>query len=377
MGANLKRNYREIIERAKADIMNGYVKPSFVYLARHFDVPRTTLEGAFMREGILTETLRAWAVGEVDDGPPTPSSYDTEAILEFNNVKKSDKDDWRKIIQVAQDVQELDESYSDVSRISDVRINVDSPAVAIQFSSDWHLGDMATNHEQWSRDMRYILDTPELFMIDMGDDRQNMRNFRNLGSVLGQAISPKLQARMLRGVVNELTEKEKLLAKVDGNHDVEFDERIFGESLQAYLLERMKAPRFRNRGILRVHFGDQLYYILMFHKSRFRSFLRGAHGNFREYQLSAPADIVAGGHDHSPALEWISHYTFAKQAGMDIGGGAWLIKTGTYQDSDFGFKYFHNGGYQMCFTAVLWRDQKYIQVMNDPRHAISLIRSLK
>ena len=245
------------------------------------------------------------------------------------------------------------------------------------FTSDWHMGDMASDHRQWIADMEYVLETDNLFMIDLGDSIQNMRAFKNLAAVLSQAITPKMQAQLLRGIVEELTDKHKLIAKVIGNHDGDFDERIFGERLQSYLLERMRAPLFNNRGMLKISYGEQTYFFLLFHKSRFRSILRGAHGAYREYELSAPADVIAGGHDHVPALEWINHYILAKKSGMGIGGGSWLVKAGTYQDGEYGWKYFHNGGQIQNFTAVLHRDEKEIDMFLTPQKALAFMKGWK
>lgn len=245
------------------------------------------------------------------------------------------------------------------------------------FTGDWHLGDRATNHKQWMEDIEFILKTPDLFMVDLGDSIQNMRSFKVLAAVLDQALPPRIQAAMLREVVDALTDKGKLLAKVGGNHDEEFDERIFGQALQGYLLEKMQCPYFRNRGLIKLTLGGEMYTILAFHKSRFSSFLRGAHGAFREFQLSYPADIVAGGHNHQPAFEMMDAYTLAKEAGMPFGGESYLIKVGTYQDGDYGWKYFHNGGKPQNITAVLRPDIHQVRVFPTPQDAVIYMDGLK
>jgi predicted phosphodiesterase len=214
-------------------------------------------------------------------------------------------------------------------------------------------------------------------MCEVGDDRQNMRNFRNLSAVLNQVLSPKQQAHMLRGVVEELTANDKLLAKVGGNHDEEFDQRIFGEALQGYLLEKMKAPRFKNRGLVYLTVGEIEYTILLFHKSRFKSFLRRTHGAMREHQLSFPADIVMGGHDHEPGMEHLHHYTLAEQAGEVFGGETLFIKVGTYQDSEYGWRYFHSGGFAANYTTVLFPHEKKMQCFTNPRDAMRYADSFK
>ena len=122
--------------------------------------------------------------------------------------------------------------------------------------------------------------------------------------------------------------------------------------------------------------GKQLYTLLMFHKSRFKSFLRKTHGAMREYQLSYPADIVAGGHDHEPGMEHHHHYRLAAEAGMGFGGETILIKCGTYQNSDFGWKYFHDGGFPTNYTIVLFASHKKMVAFADPRDAVTYMNNL-
>ena len=259
--------------------------------------------------------------------------------------------------------QEINEKLRDDQRIGEVLIKSNKP-IGLVHTGDWHLGDGTTDYHAWKKDMEFILSEPSLFMAEYGDTYQNMRVFKTLSAVFSQVLTPTQQAFMMMSIIDELTDKHKLVAKLDGNHDAEFDERIFGEALQKYLLTKMSAPRFKNRGLLKLTVGDQLYTILMFHKSRFRSFMRTTHGNYREYQLSYPADIVAGAHDHVPGFESMDHYTLARQADMPFGGESWLIKVGTYQDSDFGWKYFHNGGTGNPTTVLFPNEHKIVPFRN-------------
>jgi len=305
-----------------------------------------------------------WKEGSESEECPEPGdepdSFDQdwpEIRLIFQDKKQAGVN-WREILDLAIDTQDVLADLDDSQRVATVDIETDGPIANI-YTADWHLGDGFTDHRAWKRHIELVLGHPGVFVTDLGDDRQNMRSFRVLAAVLGQAISPPLQARLMRGIVDELTEKNKLLAKVGGNHDEEFDERTFGETLQAYLLAKMKAPHFKNRGLLKLRVGNdkqgwQTYTNLLFHKSRFRSFLRKVHGAYREYQLSFPADVVAGGHDHEAGFELFHHYTLAQEAGMGFGGESFLIKCGTYQDSPFGWKYFHNGGFPWNAGVIYW-----------------------
>lgn len=277
---------------------------------------------------------------------------DEQAVI-FSDKKSKEDVNWRTFLVHAIDGQDINDKLRNTQRTANIHINTDKPIMVV-YTGDWHLGDVATDHETWYRDIAAVMDADNAYLIVLGDDYQNMRSFKTLSAVLSQVISPPQQAAMMRSLVDELTSRNKLLAKVGGNHDQEFDERIFGEALQGYLYEKMKAPLFPNRGLINLQVGDQTYTNLVFHKSRFRSILRPAHGAYREFQFSYPAEVVAGAHDHTPAFEVFWNYTLGQQIDSNVGGEVFLIKVGTYQDSEYGYRYFHNGGFPVNPTVVYY-----------------------
>lgn len=369
--AKTKYDWEMLLYEAWNALETGKCEPTFASLSDFLDVPPSTIRAGFGRYDIGSDDLHRLGdileLGQLDQA--------RKAAVIFLDKKNSEDVNWREFVDLAETTRDLEERTSDVQRHASMTIDTDRP-ICVMFTADWHLGDRHTDHATWSKDIQFVLDTPNLYMMDLGDDRQNMRSFFVLSGVLSQVLSPKQQALMLRSVVEELTVNDKLLAKVGGNHDEEFDERIFGQALQSYLLQNMKAPRFRNRGLVKLRVGEQKYHILIFHKSRFKSFLRRTHGAMREHQLSAPADIVAGGHDHEPGMEHLYTYTLAEEAGMGIGGETLFIKTGTYQDSDFGWRYFHNGGFPQNYTVVLFPNKKKMVAFTSPEDAVNYANSV-
>jgi hypothetical protein len=118
--------------------------------------------------------------------------------------------------------------------------------------------------------------------------------------------------------------------------------------------------------------GEAEYEMLLFHKSRFRSFLTPTHGARRELMLSLPsADIVAGGHDHQPGLE-VFWYNMLKDSHPTI-----LVKVGTYSDSVYGWRYFHNGGFPINPAVVLYPKQRKMLPFVSPMDAIEFVEAIK
>ena len=298
----------------------------------------------------------------VDAIPALPG--EAEAVAVFDNLKEAVTPDWRKIVDIASQTQAILADLNTHQRVVEITIETDKP-VEILFTGDWHLGDGATNHLSWLADMDYVLEN-KIHIISLGDLRQNMRTFKVLSGVLGQVLQPRMQAELFMGIVNELAAKQKLLLLMDGNHE-DFDARIFGENLQSYLLQKTKVPRCSNRALIKLRVGTekmgyQLYTILAYHKSRFRSILNPNHGGMREADFSYPADITAGAHDHKMSYQVSEKYSLAQDAGMGFGGERLLIAVGTYQDSEFGWQYFHDGGRPKMPVVTLWPDQHEMAV---------------
>jgi hypothetical protein len=294
-----------------------------------------------------------------------------KTTIEFFH-KEGEAPDWRDLAAKAESNASHKKRIEPLIKATNMTINTKKP-IGLVFSGDWHLGDASIDYSKWLKDIETVIEHDRLFLADLGDDRQNVRAFKDLSAVLGQALSPQEQGYMIRGLVDELTQTNTLLCKVDGNHDVEFDERIFGEAIQYYLLQNMKAPRFRNKGLIFLEVGDETYAVYVFHKTRFRSIYRAAHGAWREWQFGYPADIVAGGHDHQPAFEMLPNYTMARDVGKSFGGMTFLIKCGTYQDSKYGWKYFHNGGRPEAIVVVLWPDEHRMQAFLSIQDAVKFL----
>jgi len=276
---------------------------------------------------------------------------------EFIDKKNAVAPDWRKLLEHAERGKELEDEAETTQRTAKIRLQ--GPC-AITWNSCWHLGDVAVNYKTYRKHLDLMMDTPNLYMVGLGDERQNMRQFRVLARVLDQVLSPRQQARLMEGLVMELTEQGKLLGLVGGNHDAEMDERLFGEELNAYIYANAKCPRFPNRADVDIEFkfGDRKHIVpqLWFHKSRFRSIIHALHGNKREYQFSKPAKIVAGGHDHTPGIEYYWRYGNMWKATQTYGGLSILLKASTFQSGEYGWQYWGDTHPPMMPTVVFSED---------------------
>lgn len=305
---------------------------------------------------------RRWIKQQRKKDDDTEEAYHSPLVEEFeeivfHNSKKPEKIDWRELAKLATEVQSVNNRLEDTQEYAEISIETTRPVI-LMFTGDWHLGAAGTNHAGWAAQMETVLSTDGLYMINLGDYQQNAGSFRVLSVALSQILSPRQQATMFKGIIDELTEKNKLLASIIGNHD-EFEERVLGQRLQYYLLERMKCPQFPNRGLVRLFVGDAEYSLLLLHKPKYFSSVNDTHGLIREYERDYPADVVAGGHNHKPAYQLLYRNTRAKKSGYDFGGPALLLAVGTWQEkSKFGYKHFHDGGLPISWYVVFDPSEK-------------------
>jgi len=312
-------------------------------------------------------------IREEPEEEPDQLYLEEDDLVLFHDKKRAEEIDWRELVNYARVGKDLADRRSNLQRSANVEIKTNDP-IAVVYTGDWHLGEAAVDYKQWVDDISFILNTNKLYMVSLGDDIQNMRSFKTLSAVLSQVLSPPQQIDLMVSITNELCAKRKLLAKVSGNHDSEFDERIFGQAIQKLLLDNMDAPYFPNKGLVNLQVGSQQYTNLLFHKTRFRSILRAAHGAYREWQLTYPAEVVAGAHDHVLGFESFWGYALAEGQGASFGGQTYLIKVGTYSDGEYGWKYFQNGGFPMTQTVVYFPDTHKKLYFDDMRDAVRFIQ---
>lgn len=288
--------------------------------------------------------------------------------------KKTGELDWRRVINAAIEMQDIRNNNSWTQDICRIEIPTDKP-VAIMFTSDEHIGSMATDYDAWLNSIDYLFDTPGLYAVNVGDPIENQKKFRTVSPILSQVISPTLQPQVYGQVLLEMFNRGKLLAMSGGNHDLEFDERIFGEGDLKQYAERL-VPYFDGKGLVELVVGDVTYRILMMHKTRYHSFINTLHGAKREYQLTLPADIVVTAHTHKPGFEEYHHYQMAAELGLDFGGVSFLIQTGTFKVNDTYSKRYWTKGVIGTPTVVLHPDRREMDYFRTPEKAVDFIRGI-
>ena len=245
---------------------------------------------------------------------------------EFLDKKVGENINWREWIGVLKKQQNLHQRQSYSQDDATVRLPLyDNNRAIIVFSADWHLGSISVDYKAFQKNIELILNIPNVYMITVGDLIDNFRNFRSLQPVLSQLVNPKDQVGILRSILNEFWEKKKWIASCWGNHDVQRDEAIYGQSTVKEELNK-NLVYFNGKGTLGILVGDQKYTIRMSHDFRGSSIYNQLHSAMREMHFHFPnADIFVSAHKHTPAItntyEYGQRKCFIRTGAFDIDSG--------------------------------------------------------
>ena len=118
--------------------------------------------------------------------------------------KKTRRINWRSLIKHAQVGREFRDDMSTSQGHAKIKLDVkDRGQIAIVFTADWHLGSAGIDYDTFLRNMEYIIDTPNLYMAIIGDERDNfLPGFKSGSAVASQVLSP-CQPQPLHGVCGD------------------------------------------------------------------------------------------------------------------------------------------------------------------------------
>lgn len=210
---------------------------------------------------------------------------------------------YRQYFDWIREYQEIHREKGDDESVKTHQLHCERDYVLVVFSADWHLGNYGVDYGEVESLIDFVADTPDVYLISVGDLIDNFRKFRSAEALFGQ-IPPNDQLRILESVLERLGEKGKHIASTWGNHDVEFDEKLSGFSYAAELL-RKSTHYFKGIGKLILRVNEQEYIIGLTHYYKGHSIYNPVHSHTRFLREQFPdCDIVATGHKHFPAAGW-------------------------------------------------------------------------
>jgi len=287
-------------------------------------------------------------------------------------VKEPEKKNYKEWIQFANYIKQQFEKESQTIEQTAIKKFKEGPIVVV-FSSDWHLGSLATNYEEFERNIDFILNTPNVYMVIIGDTIDNFLQFPDKSALLSQIMNPRYQKYMLKSILDELLRKNKILAVGWGDHDSRFEEKLSGSDVIQELTAN-SVPYFAGKGVLCIEVGKQRYSCSVMHRSRFNSSINETHGSSQEYRFFVPADINVTAHQHSPAYTVCYRMPVAREAGLGCGGQVILIRTGSYKEKDIYSLRGWNKGQIGTPAVICYSDEWKLIPFSTPELAVEFIK---
>lgn len=206
---------------------------------------------------------------------------------------------WRDAIPIMKSMQNLAKEASGSQDHSNWKIKTDSE-ICVVIIGDLQLGSWATDYDLFLEITREILETPNLYVIFVGDLMQLAIKMRNVLEVMDNLLTPKLQMQFLDSWLMDI--KHKVIASTWDNHSVMREEAVTGYSVYAEIFKRHTIYH-NGIGHLDITVGEIEYRWAISHFFRGKSILNRTHAPARYMRHEAQdRDITAQGDFHEPGM---------------------------------------------------------------------------
>ena len=222
--------------------------------------------------------------------------YKTPAIT---TDKKEGVFNWREVLEPIQVLQELKQKSSKSQDVANWSIQTDKP-IAVVVIGDWHMGSWGTDYELFKQCTEEIINTPNLYVIIVGDMLQMAIKLRGVLEVTDNLLPPKWQMAFLESWLIEI--KHKVICSTWDNHSVMREENATGFSMYSEIFSRHTI--FHNHiGHIDLHVGKQTYKVAASHHFRGRSELNPCHSPMKYMRYQAhDREIAVQGDYHLPGI---------------------------------------------------------------------------
>lgn len=241
----------------------------------------------------------------------------------------------------------------------------DDRPIGIAYSGDWHLGGFGTDHEKFLEDREIIVKTDGLYLIGMGDYKDNNLQAGHKGAIYQQVVPPGAQDLLVIDTAKYL--KPKALVFVRGNHD-DWSTAVDGKDFMQEVCLEAEAVNLWHGGVVYLTIGDFTYKIGVRHKFKYESGLNTTNSQRRMNEQLAGCDIVAVGDKHYVDMQRKVH----------MGRKTTWLRSGTYKIVDeFGQKI---GGYEGEWgvpITVLFPDKKRVIAFDDFYDGVEYLNSVR
>lgn len=231
--------------------------------------------------------------------------------------------------------------------------------VCLLYMTDIHYGNMGVDYELLQEHFEILEDTPNFFAVLGGDDIDAFSPTAHPSGMMGDAITPQMQAQAFLDLISQLDRKSKIALIEHGNHTDWIDKAGYDFANTFY--NELQAPVFKAGGVLEVLVGGVNYRVGINHTHWGNSKINPTNSPKRMMEYSYPGiDIALVGHTHQAAGE---QFDRAGENKIAVVGGTYKLK------DPFGEKWGMGKAGSPGYTVMLWPGQKRMELFKDPRVA--------
>ena len=182
--------------------------------------------------------------------------------------------------------------------------------ISIVHIGDTHLGSIYTDTDEVLRKLRLIRETPNCYVVFMANLIDNAIPSQYPNNMLVNAIPPDKQVLMMRNIIQQLNDSNKVLGAVTSPCHEGWTFKNAGQDVNAliYGFKERKFPVLQNGGRLTIQIGKQRYLGILLHQvGPFESNFNETHALRQLNRLNylMEADWIAGAHRHFAAAETV------------------------------------------------------------------------
>jgi hypothetical protein len=249
--------------------------------------------------------------------------YKTDVIT---TNKKEANFHWKKVLPHLKGLQQV---YKDGKDSQDFAIwKIKANQITIVVLGDLHTGSWATDYDLFCEITEELINTPNLYVILVGDLLQMSIKLRGVLEVSDNALPPKWQIKFLESWLMDV--KHKVICSTWDNHSVMREENASGFSQYANIFSR-HVIYHDNIGHIDIQVNDQIYKIAVAHFFRGRTMLNPVHGQMRYMRMTSnDREIAIAGDSHVPGIMMYEEGGHPRTA----------INCGSIQNSGYGKRFF-------------------------------------
>lgn len=309
-----------------------------------------------MTEGVIKEGKETWE-------HYTPEYVRTKALtISLTDIE-------RQIYTAQKNQEKLKLSQ----QTAEVRFETTLP-VSIFFVGDIHYGNLDTDYVTFKKVVKAIEDTPNAYIAFMSNLIDNQIPGKFPDGMLNCAIHPELQTVAMSKIVQQLSDKGKVIGAVVSPCHEGWSWKITGQDVNKLIFgfEGRPFAVMENGGTITLTFPGAEYSLVLFHQvGPFESTINETHGVRQQNRvnLGMRGDIVVGGHKHNAAA------LMAFEDNGEFRRPVAYIRSGTFLGSGESRDQYSVGRYGTTGepsgqSVMLWPNQKKMDVFLDYEEGI-------